>query len=38
MNKNSSDIDLGRVMYTVVDQLLNIMAAALHKFLLESCV
>mgnify|MGYP001795720183 CR=1 FL=1 len=35
MNRNSYDIDLSRVMHIVVYQLSNIMAAALHKLLLE---
>ena len=38
MNRSSYAIDLGRVMHIVVDQLSNIMAAALHKLLLELCV
>ena len=35
MNRSSYAIDLGRVMYAVVYQLLNIMAAALHTNLSE---
>ena len=35
INRNREEIDMGRVMYTGVDQLLNIMAAVVCKILLE---